>query len=94
VQRLRIGGTIYDGWRSTDGSLMAFRLLEPTYVDLGQKRAGFFDLTGRWNGPELSMRDRASYAHVFRSGLRIEQASVTLRRHLFWSCESACESAR
>ena len=68
---------------------MAMRLLEPTIVDLGQQRAGYFDLVGRWQGSELMLEDHATWSRQFRSGLRIDQASVTLRWHPYWSCKSA-----
>jgi hypothetical protein len=77
TQRLNLSGTIYGGWRSTDGSLMGVRLLEPRIIDVGQGH-GFFDLTGRWQGPKLVMDDRGHVPAPFRSGLRIEHASVTL----------------
>jgi hypothetical protein len=89
-QYLKLSGTIYGGWRSTEGSLIGFRLLEPTIVDVGQRRAGYFDLTGSWLGPELVMNEGGNWAHTFRSGLRIEQASVTLRWSPYWSCDAAC----
>jgi len=77
IQRLELTGTIYGGWRSTDGSLMAFRLLEPKVIDLGQRR-GFFDLIGKWQGPELVMDGRSSVGSPFYSGMKIEHPSVTL----------------
>lgn len=76
LQQLKLGGTIYGGWRSTEGSLMQFRLLEPKIFDVGQ-RQGYFDLYGRWQGQELVMNDHGRYAGIFRSGLKIEHASVT-----------------
>ena len=79
TQYLTSGGTIYNGWRSTEGSVIEFRLLEPKYFDVGQ-RQGFFDLLGRWRGPELVMDGRGEAGDTFRSGLRIEQQSVTLDR--------------
>lgn len=91
-QYLKLGGTIYGGWQSTESSLMNFRLLEPTIVDVGQARAGYFDLVGRWRGPELVMDDRGAWSHPFRSGLRIEHASVTLHWNSFWTCKAACAS--
>jgi hypothetical protein len=92
TQRLNLSGTIYGGWRSTDGSLMAFRLLEPKIIDLGQ-REGFFDLAGRWNGPELVMNDRGSVGSTFRSGLRIEHASVTLDWSSYSDFKAVCANA-
>jgi hypothetical protein len=77
IQRLDLSGTIYGGWRSTEGSLLEFRLLEPKIFDVGQ-RQGSFDLFGRWHGPELVMDDRGESGNRFRSGLRIDRASVSL----------------
>lgn len=77
TQRLQLTGTIFGGWRTTEGSLMAFRLVEPKIIDVGQG-SGFFDLAGRWQGSKLVMDDHRDVPHTFRSGLRIEQASVTL----------------
>jgi hypothetical protein len=91
-QYLKIGGTIYGDWQSTEGSLVTLRLLEPTIVDLGQQRAGYFDLIGQWQHSELVLADRASWQRTFRSGLRIDHASVTLRWDPYWSCKSACAS--
>lgn len=91
TQRLDLSGTIYGGWRSTEGSLMAFRLLEPKIIDVGQ-RQGFFDLAGRWHGPELVMDDRAGTGSPFRSGLRIERASVALEWGSYSDFKAVCAS--
>lgn len=77
TQRLDLSGTIYGGWRSTNGSLFAFRLLEWRIFNNGQYR-GFFDLTGRWQGATLVMDEKGDVPSTFRSGLRIERASVAL----------------
>jgi hypothetical protein len=90
-QYLKVSGTIYGGWLSTDG-LMTLRLLEPTNVDLGQKRAGYFDLIGSWQGPDLVLDGHSNGSKQLRSGLRIDLASVTLRWNPYWSCKSACAS--
>jgi len=92
TQRLELSGTIYAGWRSTEDSLMAFRLLEPKIIDVGQGQ-GFFDLAGRWHGPKLVMDDRNSVGNAFRSGLRIEHASVTLDWGSYSDFEAVCASA-
>lgn len=92
TQVLTLGGTIYNGWRSTEGSLIAFRLLEPRVIDVGQGR-GFFDLAGKWRGPEVVMEDRSSTGGRFRSGLRIEQATVTLNWGSYSDFQAACASA-
>ena len=92
TQRLELSGTIYGGWRSTEDSLMAFRLLEPKIIDVGQGQ-GFFDLAGRWHGPKLVMDDRNSIGNPFRSGLRIEHASVTLDWGSYSDFKAVCASA-
>ena len=92
TQRLELSGTIYGGWRSTEGSLIAFRLLEPKIIDVGQ-RQGFFDLVGKWQGQKLVMDDRNSVGGPFRSGLRIEHASVTLDWGSYSDFKAACASA-
>jgi hypothetical protein len=92
TQRLKISGTIFGGWRSTAGSLMDFRLLEPKIFDVGQ-RQGFFNLYGRWHGPELVMEDRGEPGSTFRSGLKIEHAAVTLNWGSYSDFKAACSSA-
>jgi hypothetical protein len=89
---LKLGGTIYNGWRSTAGSFIQFRLLEPKYIDVGQKQ-GFFDLYGRWHGPQLVMDARGESAVAFRSGLRIDQASVTLAPGAYSDFKALCANA-
>ncbi len=77
IERLSLSGTIYGGWRSTEDSLMEFRLVEPVKTfDTGQRR-GYFDLYGRWRGPELVMDDRGRWASTLRNGMKMERASVT-----------------
>jgi hypothetical protein len=92
TQRLNLSGTIYGGWTSTEGSLMAFRLTEPKIIDVGQ-RQGYFDLAGRWQGPQLVMDDRGNASGTFRSGLRIEHASVTLNWGSYSDFEARCAGA-
>ena len=57
------------------------------------KPGGSFDLVGKLRGPELVMDDRGNWSTSFRSGLRIERASVTLQWSPYWSCKTACQSA-
>lgn len=92
MQSLKISGTIFGGWRSTEGSLMTFRVLEPKVFDVGQ-RQGYFDLYGRWQGQQLVMSDRGRYAGTFRSGLKIERASVTLDWGGYADFKAACADA-
>ena len=92
TQRLTLSGTIYGGWRSTEGSLIGFRLLEPKIIDVGQ-RQGYFDLIGKWHGPELVMDDRGNTGGQFRSGLRIEHASVALNWGGYSDFKAVCARA-
>jgi hypothetical protein len=91
TQYLKLSGTIYGGWRSTKGSLIGFRLLERKVIDVGQ-RQGFFDLYGRWDGPELVMADRDGVGGAFRSGLKIEHPSVTFDWGGYSDFKAACAS--
>jgi hypothetical protein len=93
VQPLKLTGTIFGGWRSTEGSLMEFRLLEPKIFDVGQ-RQGFFNLYGRWHGLELVMEDRGEPGSTFRSGLKIEHASVALDWGRYADFKAVCASAK
>lgn len=79
TQYLKLSGTIYNGWSTTEDAVISVHLLEQRLIDVGQGR-GYFDLYGRWRGQQLVMDDRAAWAHTFRSGIRIEHASVTLDR--------------
>jgi hypothetical protein len=92
AQYLRLTGTIYNGWRSTDGSLLSFRLLEQKIVDVGQKQ-GYFNLYGRWQGQQLVMDNRGEPGSKFRSGLKVEHASVTLDWTGSWYFGNVCASA-
>ena len=92
IQYLKLSGTIYGGYTSTEGSLINFRLLE-WYVFDSRPTRGYFDLYGRWRGPQLVMDDRGAWASTFRSGLRIEHASVALDRASYADFQTACASA-
>jgi hypothetical protein len=92
-QQLKLGGTIYGNWRSDEGNLITFRLLEPKLIDVGQGQ-GFFDLAGKWHGPRLVMDDRGAYAEKFRSGLKIDYASVNLDWGTYADFKTACASSQ
>lgn len=97
AQFLDLSGTIYGKWRTTDGNLMSVRLLEwNTTRDrlLGNSvRRGFFDLEGRWRGPQLVFvegGDHGPVGAVFRSGLHIDYASVTLNYGTYSDFKKLC----
>jgi len=97
TQYVTVSGTIYGGWRSTDGSLMTLRVLERDriYINVGQNY-GFFDLTGRWQDQKLVMDERGDegeVGHPFRSGLRIDHASITLDWGSYSDFKHLCATA-
>lgn len=92
VEALKLGGTIYGGWSSADDALMQFRLLEIRVFNVGQQQ-GYFDLYGRWRGSELVMDDRGRANSKFRSGLKIEHASITLDSGSYSDFKAACSNA-
>lgn len=95
TQYLDLSGTIYGGWRSTDGALMDFRLLERRTAHdalVGRSNRGYFDLFGYWHGPQLRMDDRGERSKLFPSGLRVEHASVTLEWGRMADFNAACAS--
>jgi hypothetical protein len=92
TQYLTLSGTMYNGWSSTEDSLLTFRLFEPRLVNVGQ-RQGYLNLYGRWQGPELVMDDRGEPGNTFRSGLKIEHASVNLDWTGYWSLKNVCANA-
>jgi len=92
AQYLKQSGTMYNGWSTTENALISIRLLEPKYFDVGQHR-GYFDLYGRWRGQQLVLDDRAAWASTFRSGVRIEHASVTVDPGSYSDFSAACAGA-
>ena len=52
IERMNLSGTIYGGYLSTADSLMEFRLLQwRKPFAINPQRRGFFNLEGRWRGP-------------------------------------------
>ena len=89
MQRLDLSGTIYNGWSTTDDSLIEFRLLERKSFDVG-RRHGYFDLYGRFRGQQLVMDDRGGHAAKFDSGLQLDHASVNLDWESYTDFKNAC----
>lgn len=92
VEALKLGGTVYGGWSSTENALMQFRLLELRVFNVGQQQ-GYFDLYGRWHGAELVMDDRNRASGKFRSGVKIEHASITLDWGSYSDFKAMCANA-
>ena len=89
AESLKLSGTIFGGWSSTTGALIEFRLLEYRIINLGQTQ-GYFDLYGRFQDSNLVMDDRNRANGKFRSGLLIQQASITLTPGSYSDFKSAC----
>ena len=91
---LLLRGDLYGGtWLTTENSHIQFRLGERRFVNLGE-HLGFFNLAGNWQGRDLVMADPEVMSAAFRSGLRIDHASITLHpSHLWLTCSSACSTA-
>ncbi len=93
IERLKLSGTIYNGWSSTEGSVMGFRLNEWNGIDLGQHR-GYFDLSGHWQGQQLVMDDHGAYSSTLSSGVRLEHASVTFAWGSYSDFKAICARAK
>ncbi len=93
VQRMQISGDMYGGYRSADDSLIDFRLLEwRKSFQINPQHRGFFDVAGKWRGPDLVMDRPGEQGIRFQSGLVIDNATVTLHWSSYEEFESACHS--
>lgn len=96
TQRLDLSGTIFGAYLSTDGNQMAFRLLDwrrPFQINYQHQR--YFDLYGRWRGPDLVMQDDGGWERGFHPGPhnQKDRASVTFARGNYSDFKSACSTA-
>ena len=71
---------------------MEFRLLERKIFDVGQ-RQGYFDLYGRWHGQQLVMDNRDRWGGLFKSGMKIDHASVTFDWGSYSDFKNICATA-
>jgi hypothetical protein len=92
VEALKLSGTVYGPWSSTNDGTMGFRLLEIRVLDVGQ-RQGYFDLYGRWEGAVLTMDDGDQANGLFRTGLKVEHASIRLNGGSYSDFKAACAKA-
>ncbi len=89
-----VSGTMYGGYASSDDSLLDFRLLERKKAfAINPQRRGFFDVAGSWHGQELVLDRPGEQGISFKSGLLIDNATVTLRWSSFEEFEAACRDA-
>jgi hypothetical protein len=91
--RLRVYETLYGAWRSTDGALLEFRLIE-RIQNFPTQDGGYVDLFGYWHGPQLVMDDRNEWSRPFRSGMKIKHASLTLEPGSESEFDDACAATR
>jgi hypothetical protein len=93
IEQMDISGDMYGGYTSDKDSLLDFRLLEwrkPFQMTVPNR--GFFDVAGAWRGPELVMDRPGEQGIKFKSGLSIDNATVTLHWASYDEFEAACRS--
>jgi hypothetical protein len=94
VERMNLSGAMYGGFLSTAESLFEFRLLEwRSPFAINPPRRGFFDLGGRWRGPQLVMDSPREQGIPFNSKLFIDNATATLSWASYQEFESACRTS-
>jgi hypothetical protein len=92
-ERMKISGTMYGGYSSTDNSLFEFRLLEwQNSFTFNYQNRGFFDVAGMFQGPNLVMNRPGEQGISFKSGLLIDNATATLHYASYEEFASACQS--
>jgi hypothetical protein len=95
VERMDFSGTMYGGYRSTDGALISFRLLEwRKPFAITYERRGYFDLAGEFHGPDLVLDTANEQGSPFKSGTFIDHATATLHWADYDEFESACLGGR
>jgi hypothetical protein len=93
VERMDLTGTIYGGYMNIADSLVDFRLLEWRQpFAINPPRRGFFDVAGNWHGPQLVMNRPGEQGIPFKSGLFIDNATLTLHWANYDDFESACRT--
>jgi hypothetical protein len=79
TERMKLSGTKYGGYASTDGSLFDFRLLEwGKPFSMNPQNRGFFDLAGEFHGPDLVMDRPGEQGVRLHTGPFIDNATATL----------------
>jgi hypothetical protein len=93
VEIMDLSGTMYGGYTSAADSLFDFRLLERRKAfAINPQRRGFFDVAGNWHGPQLVMDRPGEQGIPFKSGLFIDNATVTLRWADYEDFGAACRT--
>jgi hypothetical protein len=93
VERMKVGGTMYGGYTSSDNSLFSFRLVEwRRPFSINPPNRGYFDLAGAWLGQELVMDRPGEQGLRLHSGPFIDHATVALHYANYEEFESACRN--
>ena len=91
MERMRLSGTMYGGYTSDADSLLDFRLLEwRAPFSINPPHRGFFDVAGSWHNGQLVMNRPNEQGIPFKSGLFIDNATVTLHWSSFQEFEAEC----
>jgi hypothetical protein len=94
MQRLDLSGDIYGAYLNTDGNQMEIRLLDARQFSINAQYRRYFDLSGRWHGPELVMQDDGGWERGFHPDPRDpkERASVTFNWGSYWDFKDLCKA--
>lgn len=94
MQRLELSGDIYGTYLNTDGNQMEIRLLDARRVTFNYQNRRYFDLYGRWHGPELVMQDDGGWQRSFHRNPRDpnERSAVTFRWGSYWAFKDLCNA--
>jgi len=95
TQRLDLSGDIYGTYLNTDGNQMGFRLLDarrPFRINPQKRR--YFDLYGRWHGPQLIMQDNGGWERGFHPDPHNpkERANVTFTWGSYSDFKNLCNA--
>jgi hypothetical protein len=96
TQRMDLTGDIYGTYLNTDGNQTGFRLLDwwgPFRINYYQHRR-YFDLYGRWRGPELVMHDDGGWERGFHPDPHNpkERATVTFTWGSYSDFKKMCDA--
>lgn len=91
IHRLKLSGTMYGGYASTENSLFDFRLIDYTKpFTMRKPNRGFFDLAGGFHGQDLVL-DRSNEQGIpFDKTLFIDHATATFHWSTYEEFESTC----
>lgn len=91
TERMKVSGSMFGGYASTDGAEIDFRILEwRKAFSINYQERGFFDLGGQFQGPDLVMNRPNEQGIKLKTGPFIDNATVTLRWADYAEFEAAC----